>query len=108
MEVFGFAFVAADESAVALQPGEAGFDDPAVAAEALGCVDTFAGDPHRDPAPADLVPQCLDVVGLVGVEFVGSVAGPATWAGDGCDGVEQRYEDLGVVDVPGGGQDGQW
>ena len=33
LEVFGFAVVAADEAAVAEQPGQAGFDDPAVPAE---------------------------------------------------------------------------
>jgi hypothetical protein len=102
--VLGFAFVAAYESAVALQPSQAGLDDPAVPAEPLGRVDSFA----CDPAAADLVPQGLDVVCLVGVEFGGSVTGPSLRAGDGCDRVEQWYEDLGVVDVPGGGQDGQW
>lgn len=35
LEVVGFAFVAAHESAVALQPRQAGLDDPAVSAEAF-------------------------------------------------------------------------
>jgi hypothetical protein len=92
LEVFGFAVVAADESAVVLEPGQAALDDPAVAAEALGGFDTLAGDADCDAASADLFAQGADVVGLVAVEFVGSVSGPAASAAHWCDGVQQWDE----------------
>jgi len=47
-EVLGFAFVAAVESAAAGKPGHGAFDRPAVPAESLGGLDTFAGDPVGD------------------------------------------------------------
>jgi hypothetical protein len=40
--MLGFAVVAAYEAAVALQPGQAGLDDPAVPAEAAGGFDALA------------------------------------------------------------------
>ncbi len=52
--MLGFAFVAAGKSAVALEPGQAGFDDPSVPAETLRALHGLAGDSHGDPAPADL------------------------------------------------------
>jgi hypothetical protein len=36
------------------QPGQAGFDNPAVAAEALGGLNVLAGDPDGDAPTADL------------------------------------------------------
>src|SRR5688572_30571975 len=48
LEMLGFAFVAADESPVVLQPGQAGFDDPAVPAEPLRGLHPLAGDPDLD------------------------------------------------------------
>ena len=52
LEVFGLAFVAANQASIVLQPGQARFDDPPVAAEAFGGLDAFAGDTHADAAPA--------------------------------------------------------
>ena len=92
MEVVGFAVVAADESAIVLQPGQAGFDDPAVAAQSLGGLDASAGDAYADAASADLLAQGADVIGFVAVELVGSVSGSSAAALDRGDGVQQREE----------------
>src|SRR5438874_13123547 len=54
LEMLGFAVVAAHEAAVALQPGQAGLDDPAVPAQPLGGLDALAGDAHHDAASAYL------------------------------------------------------
>ncbi|GAA0913551.1 hypothetical protein GCM10009558_021690 [Virgisporangium aurantiacum] len=97
--MLGFAFVAAARSTVGLEPGQAGFDDPAVPAEALGALDRLAGDPHGDPASADLRPQGRNVVGLVRMEFGGTVPRPAPAGADRGDRVQQRHHDLRVVDV---------
>jgi hypothetical protein len=48
--MLGLAFVAAHEAAVAHQPRQAGFDDPAVPAEAFGGLNAFPGNPYGDPA----------------------------------------------------------
>lgn len=103
----GFSVVAADESAVVLQPGQAGFDDPAVAAQAFGGLDALSGDPHTDAALADLVTYRFDVVGLVAVELVGAVSWPAATALDRGDGIKQRNQQVRVGDVPGRDEDAQ-
>jgi hypothetical protein len=56
LEVFGFAFVAADQATVVHEPGQAGLYDPAPPAELLGGLHAFAGDPHADATAADLGP----------------------------------------------------
>jgi hypothetical protein len=48
-EVVGFAFVADGESSVSGEPQDSSFDHPAVPAELLAGLDTFAGDPDRIP-----------------------------------------------------------
>lgn len=73
----GLTFVPADQAAVALQPGQARLDDPAVSAQLLGGLHALACDAYRDPASADLGPQRPHVIGPAGVQFRGSVAGTA-------------------------------
>jgi hypothetical protein len=99
LEVFGFAFVAADEAAVVEQPGQAGLDDPAVAAKPLGRVDARAGDPDGDAAAADLCPECSLVICLVGVELGGAVPGSASPGANRGERVQQRHHDLRIVDL---------
>ncbi|NIJ11162.1 hypothetical protein FHU38_001506 [Saccharomonospora amisosensis] len=53
--VAGFAFISDGQAAVAGQPGDRSFDDPAVAAEFLGGFDAFAGDARDDLALAEPV-----------------------------------------------------
>ena len=59
------------------------------------------------PAPADLGPQRLLVVGLVGVQFRGPLAGSATPGAHRRDGVEQGQHQLGVGRVRGGDEHGE-
>jgi hypothetical protein len=47
-EVFGFAFLAAVETAASVQPRHRAFDDPSVLAQPLGGLDAAAGDPGDD------------------------------------------------------------
>ena len=75
-EVFGFAVVAANEAAVAHEPGHGSFDDPAVAAQALGRLNALAGYTHRDAADLHGRAEWFLVVGLVRVQFLG----PAPWS----------------------------
>src|SRR5947199_3346598 len=51
LEVFGFAVVAAYEAAVVEQPGQAGFDDPAVPSEPLVGLDARRLLAELDPWP---------------------------------------------------------
>src|SRR5688500_12432431 len=64
----GAALVAAGEPAVAGQPGQRAFDDPAVPAELLAGLDAAAGDPGRDLPGTQPGPQMVVVVALVGVQ----------------------------------------
>ncbi len=107
LEVFRFAVVAAYQAAVTQEPGQAGFDDPAVPAEALRRLDALAGDPDSDAPTPDLGPQQALVVGLVGVQFRGSVPWPASRAADRGERVEQRHHHLRVGSVRRGDQNAQ-
>jgi len=105
--MLGFAVIAAYQTAVAGQPGQACLDDPAVPAQSLGGLDALAGDPHLDATPADLGPQGSDVIRLIRVEFLRSLAWPAALAPHRDDRLQQRQEELGVGDVRTGDQDGE-
>src|SRR5438128_5290187 len=70
------AFVAHEQAAVAVQPGEVTLHDPAVASQALTRVDPFAGNAWGDPAAAEHGPVAAGGVAQVGVQF----AGPSAWA----------------------------
>src|SRR5919204_5702271 len=71
------AFVADQQTAVAVQPGEGPFGYPAVPAQALAGVDQAAGDARDDVPPSERGPVLVGVVGLVGVQLVGATAWPA-------------------------------
>ena len=97
--VAGLAFVADGESAVAEQPGDGAFDDPAVSAESIVGLDALTRDADADVAVAEPLAEVGDVVGLVGVEFGGSAAAGAAAGADCGDGRDQRFEHVGVVGV---------
>jgi hypothetical protein len=101
----GLAVVADREATVREQPGDRPLDDPAMSAEALGGLDATPGDPGDDAASAQGAPVDGIVVALVAVELLGSEARASRLtkrAPDGRDGVDQRLQQLGVVDVGGG------
>ena len=98
------AFVACDEPAEAVDPGEGAFDDPPVAAQLLAGLDAASCDAGSDPATAARLSAPPMVVGLVGVELVLLASRPATLATDRRHAVEQFLERHAVVGV-GAGQD---
>lgn len=102
--MFGFAFVAANQPSVVLQPGQTCFDDPPVPAQPLGGLDALAGDPNGDAAAADLSAQRPLVVRLVGVQLARALAGSAATGPDRGDRVQQWQQQLGVRGVGGGHQ----
>ena len=104
------AFVADQQSAVAVQPGEGPLGDPAVAIQALAGVDQTAGTARDDVPPSEQVPVLAGVVALVGVQLGGATAWP-TGAALGLaqrrDGVHQALQQGALVDVGGGREDHQ-
>jgi hypothetical protein len=107
LEVFGFAFVAADQAAIVHQPGQARLHDPPVPTQALRGLDALASDAHRYPAPADLSAQCPLVVGLVRVQFHGPLARSSAAGPDRSDRVQQRQHQLRVGGVGSGDEHGE-
>ena len=83
------AFVARGEPAEPVDPGEAAFDHPSVAAQLLTGLDAASCDAGSDPATAASLLATSMVVGLVGVELVWSASRPATLPNDRRDAVEQ-------------------
>jgi len=61
----GVAVVADGEAAVAVEPGEGAFDDPAVAAESGAVLGLATGDERFDGAPAEFAAAAGVVVGAV-------------------------------------------
>ena len=102
------AAVVADEQPFELvEPGEGAFDDPAVAAEAGAVAGAAAGDFGGDAAAAELAAVFVVVVAAVGAHPVGSSAGPADFAADGRDTVDERDQLGDVVAVAAGDRPGE-
>lgn len=93
------AVVAAEESAVAGEPGRAAFDHPPVPAESVGRVDAPACDPGGDTSLGQPAAQVGAVVGLVRVQpHRPAMAWPAAGTDRG-DPADQRDQRLAVVGV---------
>src|SRR5574339_1169046 len=67
-----FALVADQQPPAPAQPGKAALDAPPMAAQSGAGLHTPAGDARHDPAAAQPGPRPRGVVGLVGVQLVGS------------------------------------
>ena len=91
----------------ACSQGEAALDDPAMAAEAGAVGDPAAGDPRRDPAPAQLAAIVVVVVAAVGEQLLGTTSRPPAPPADRWHGVDQRDEPRDVVAVAAGQGDRQ-
>ena len=96
----GSALVSDGQAAVAGQPGEGAFHDPAVSAEVGAAFDATSDNAWGDAAGAALLAAAPVIVGLVGVELLRSAA----WAApvpvpDGWDGVEGCCQHAAVVAV---------
>lgn len=102
----GAALVSGGEPAELVHPCEGALDHPAMATEAGGGLDPLARDARRDAPGAALLTAPAAVVGLVGVELCGPLAGPPSTArAHPRHGVERRRERHAVVAV--GARDGQ-
>ena len=99
MEVVA-ALIAPGEAAEVVQPGDGAFHHPAVATEAVGALDAFAGDAGDDVAAAQGVAAVGVVVALVRVQLGGACSPPPVGLLDGRDRVDQCGED-GVVGAVG-------
>ena len=105
MEEGGVEIIAAleanEESAVAMQPGEAAFDNPAVPAELGAGVDAWTSDPRGDVPATQGVASGAAVVGLVGVQLGRPSAWSTSGTSDRRDGVDGIQEHGPLVDVGG-------
>jgi hypothetical protein len=100
-------FIAHAQPPEVIEPGQGALDHPTVATEALTAVDPLAGDTHADVAVPQRLATARDVVGLVGVGFVGALAAAAVGLLDGRDGIEQLLKDHRVVAIGAGQELGQ-
>lgn len=98
------AFVADDEATELVEPGEGSFHDPSVLAEMCAAFDTAPSDTRDDVAAAQLTSAEGMVIGLVSMELVGTSAWRSAPAADGLYGIEGRRQDLAIVTI-GAGQD---
>lgn len=107
----GVPFVAHQEAAVAVQPGEGALDHPAVAPQLLAGLDAPAGDARGDMAAAQQAAVLCGIVALVSVQFARSAAGPtpaSTRWPQGRERIDEALQDGALVDVGGGDEQRQW
>lgn len=101
------AFVSDGESAKSVDPREAAFDDPSVAAELLAGLDASPRDTWLDLTTAAGTTAATVVISLVGVQLVWSASRSAALACNGRDRVKQVLERHAVVDVGPGQEEGE-
>lgn len=98
------AFISDDEAAEMVEPGDGSLDGPSMLSQMLAAVDAAPCDAGRDAPGPQVVSATLEVVALVGMQFVGPPSRAAAPLAHGPDGVDHRGERLAVVCV-GAGQD---
>ena len=97
----GAALVADGEAAVSSEPGVGALDRPAMATPLLTGLDIPSSDAGGDPTSAEIMSAAGEVVALVGMEFGRTppwAPGPTAWTEDRRDAVDQRLEELQVMD----------
>ena len=95
----GAALAADRQAPEAGRPSQGSFDDPAVAAEAIGALDAAAGDARRDRPLATFGSAAAVVAGLVGAEPLRAATGSAPAAAHARDDVEHGGQHAAVVPV---------
>lgn len=100
-------FVAAVQPAAARRPRNGSFDDPAVVAQPLRGLDTFAGNARADATFAQPAAQAVAVVSPICVQFRRSPTARAAAGTDGRDAAHERLHALAVVHVRAGDAQGQ-
>src|SRR6476646_1041331 len=104
------ALVAHQEAAVAVLPGEAAFDHPAVASKPLAGLAAAAGDPRGDAPAAESGAVAAGRVPQVRVQFTGPSPRPAAAATgrlERGDSVHQAFQYGALVHVGRGAEGGQ-
>jgi hypothetical protein len=87
------------QAPVTIQPRQRPLDHPAMPAEPLATLYPPARDARRDRTPAQLLPQRLRVVRLVGVQLRGALARATHRALDRLDGVHRVEHHARVMDI---------
>ena len=101
------AFVSDDETAKLVDPCEGSLDDPSMLSQMLAAVDAAPRDARDDASGAHVVSATVEIVALVGMEFVGPPSRTASSLTHRSDGVDHRGERFAVVDVGAGQNDGE-
>lgn len=91
----------------ACQPGQRPLDDPAIAAQAFAALDALARDAYLDVALRQRPAATRDVIGLVGMDLLRSLAGSSARPFDRPDGIQQRFKVDAVMAISGPQQDRQ-
>src|SRR5829696_5048546 len=89
---FRQAFIAHPQASEPTEPGKGALHDPAMPPQPLAALDLAPRDPRRDPPLAALGPAVRGIVALVGMPFVGPLAGPPQRALDGHHRIQQRLQ----------------
>jgi hypothetical protein len=99
--------IADSEPPELVEPREAAFDHPSMAAELLAGIYAAPGDAWFDAPTQAGASAAPVIVGFVGVQLVGSASRSAALARDGRHSVEQVLERYAVVNVGPGQQKGE-
>ena len=100
-------FVSHDQAPELVDPGEGALHDPSMLPEATAALDAASGDARDDAAGAQVAPTPGIVVALVGMQLVRPLARTAAPLAQRRDGVNHRVQDLAVVNVGPGQNDGE-
>ena len=95
----GASFVANEQPAETMQPGEGPFDDPARDTQAAAVRRAAAAEDGNDAEPTEPAPMTFGVVPAVALQHGGPATGTAPPAPDAAQGAHQRIELRDVVDV---------
>jgi hypothetical protein len=93
------ALVADFQAAKAVQPRQSSFDNPAMSAQPFASFKSAPRNPGRDTTAAQSLPIMLAVVAFVRVQFLGPVAGSATFALKRRDRIHHAFQHRGLVDI---------
>src|SRR4051812_37320387 len=102
------AFPADAQTSHAVVPGDCALDDPPDHAESGAVIRSALGDLWVDALGLELVSVCGGVVGAVGVQRAGPVAGASSLASHWRYRIDQREELGDVIDVAAGQARRQW
>jgi hypothetical protein len=104
------AVVPRGQATISQHPRQRALHDPAVTTQPLGRLHAPPGDPRRDAPSSQRSPVCRVVVALVAVQLLRAESRPTGLAdgpADRRDGVDQRLQELRIVDVRGGQPEGE-